>query len=824
MSLQWIPYQVEYDANGNQTAMIDAVGRRTIMRYDDKNNLIETILPDDTPEDLTDNPRQGITYDAAGNRTGIVDADGRSTTYTYDPLNRPTGMTLADDTPNDPTDNPHIVVEYDQAGRMTALVSEAGTRTEYQYDAVGRMMGSETVSTTGLAPATASTFDAAGQELTRTDALGRTIEFVYDELGQRIETLYSDGTRTRTTYDDAGNVIAETDQLGRTTAFEYDALDRLTAVVDTLGQRMNYEYDEAGNLVKQTDALGQVTQFEYDGLGRLTATVRPLGQRSEVAYDAVGRVVQTTDFNGDVITYSYNDLDQLTSKTLVNEGVTVNFSYSDGGRRESVTDSRGTTLYDYDTQGRLLSRTEPDGIAVAYTYHASGQVETITAPSGVTTYEYTELNQLAKVIAPNGDETTYRYDVVGNLIRTERPNGTSQNYEYDELNRIVYQENTDRTDTAIASYRYTYDDAGNKTSVEEHTGYRVEYTYDELYRLVEEKITDPVEGNRTIAYTFDAVGNRLTKDDSVEGLTTYTYDQNDRLLTETTAGITTTYTYDDNGNLLSEISSEQQTTYTWNSENRLIGAEITDANGTQQIEYTYDADGIRVAKTVDGDETRHLVDTNRQYAQVLEEYDPATGTEVSYVYGGNELISQSREGESRFYLYDSHSGTRQLTDEAGAVTDSYLYDAYGNVLKQMVDTENSYLYRGEQTDSETGLQYLRARYNDLGTGRLISVDPFEGMTDVPMSRHRYLYGYNNPLMYIDPSGEIALPGESPATLKISSILGGIAAVIGAGYIAQTYAAYTAPRDIEWSGNILVSSLPEQLPFQVPLLPRAPVQN
>ena len=351
----------------------------------------------------------------------------------------------------------------------------------------------------------------------------------------------------------------------------------------------------------------------------------------------------------------------------------------------------------------------------------------------------------------------------------------------------------------------------------------------ELYRLTQESITDPVEGNRIIAYTFDAVGNRLTKDDSVEGLTTYTYDRNDRLLTETTTGVTTTYAYDNNGNLISEISSEQQTTYTWNSENRLVGAEITDANGTQQIEYTYDADGIRVAKTVDGDETRYLIDANRQYAQVLAEYDAATGTEVSYVYGDNELISQSREGDSRFYLYDSHSGTRQLTDAAGAVTDSYLYDAYGNVLKQIGDTENNYLYRGEQTDSETGLQYLRARYNDPSAGRLISTDPFEGMADTPMSVHRYLYGYDNPITYFDPSGMIALdytPGSLGAAAKGQGILNsinwakwlpGINRGIGIGLAA--YGNFRGNLR-EWSGTAVggtpfglpLSQLPVGIPF------------
>ena len=264
------------------------------------------------------------------------------------------------------------------------------------------------------------------------------------------------------------------------------------------------------------------------------------------------------------------------------------------------------------------------------------------------------------------------------------------------------------------------------------------------------------------------MGNRLTKNDSVDGLTTYAYDSNDRLLSETTNGVTTTYTYDANGNLLSEVSSEQQVVYTWSDENRLVGATTTTAAGTQQVEYVYDADGVRVAKTVDGEETRYLIDANRQYAQVLEEYDATTGTEVAYVYG-NELISQTRGTENDFYLTDGHSGVRQLTDETGGVTDSYLYDAYGNVLKRIGDTDNDYLYRGEQTDSKTGLQYLRARYNDTEAGRFISTDPFEGMIEMPVSRHRYLYGNDNPIMYSDPSGLITM-GDITAKFALDSIL------------------------------------------------------
>ena len=503
----------------------------------------------------------------------------------------------------------------------------------------------------------------------------------------------------------------------------------------------------------------------------MTATIRPLGQRSETEYDAVGRIVKTTDFNGEVIAYQYNDLNQLISKNLLTEGTLVEFSYSEGGKRESVTDERGTTLYDYNERGQLLSRTEPDGAAVSYTYYPSGQIATVTTPSGVTTYQYTAFNQLSEVTTSSGDRTTYSYDVVGNLIRTKRPNGTSQNYEYDDLNRVTYQENTDSSGNIIASYRYTYDELGNKTAVEENTGRRVDYRYDDLNRLVQETITDAENGNRTISYTFDAVGNRLTKDDSINGLTTYTYDSNDRLLSETTGGITTTYSYDQNGNLIREESDSQQINYTWSSENRLVNTEIIDFSGTQNIDYKYDADGIRVAKTLNGDETRYLIDANRQYAQVLEEYNSDMGSEVSYVYG-NELISQTRDGETSFYLYDSHSGVRQLTNGAGQASDSYIYDAYGNVLSKIGDTENNYLYRGEQSDRETGLQYLRARYNDLNSGRFISEDPFSGVPEIPISRHRYLYANANPNTFIDPSGNFSI-GE---VASASAILSGLASV------------------------------------------------
>ena len=67
-------------------------------------------------------------------------------------------------------------------------------------------------------------------------------------------------------------------------------------------------------------------------------------------------------------------------------------------------------------------------------------------------------------------------------------------------------------------------------------------------------------------------------------------------------------------------------------------------------------------------------------------------------------------------------------------------------------------------------------------------------------------------MYIDPSGEIASLGEQQAALSISSILGGIAAALGTGYLAQVYTAYNAPSETEWTGTLLARPIPDAVPL------------
>ncbi len=65
----------------------------------------------------------------------------------------------------------------------------------------------------------------------------------------------------------------------------------------------------------------------------------------------------------------------------------------------------------------------------------------------------------------------------------------------------------------------------------------------------------------------------------------------------------------------------------------------------------------------------------------------------------------------------------------------------------------SILYSGQWT-MKSGQQYLRARIYDPSSGTFNRLDPFVGNLADPQSLHKYLYAHGNPVMGVDPSGEL----------------------------------------------------------------------
>ncbi|NCS57186.1 MAG: RHS famlily protein, partial [Microcystis aeruginosa G11-04] len=762
--------QTIYDAAGQKIKEIDALGRVTKYVYSEGGQLLETIYPDATPHNDSDNPRTRKEYDAANRVTADIDELGRPTQYQYDALGRLIYTIYPDLTPNDNTDNPRKETRYDKAGRVIAEVDERGNITRYTYDDAGRrtetILPDSTPNDDTDNPRILVTYDALGRQISQTDPLGRKTQFVYDNLGRPTGQIFADNTSISSTFDQAGRVIAKIDQEGNKTKYEYNALGQLTAVIDALNNRTEYGYDELENLITQKDAKANITKYEYDGIGRRIATQLPLNQHSTTQYDQVGNIVSTTDFNGEIITFIYDERNRLIKKALPNNEQVI-YTYTLTGQRATETDGNGTITYQYDSRNRLLSRIDPDGVKIEYTYDAAGNRTSVNIPSGKTSYTFDEQNRLKAVTDSSNGVTTYTYDLAGNLIKTTLPNGTIETREYDLLNRLLYLQNSNST-SIINSFRYTLDKVGNRLTVVEQDGRKSNYEYDDLYRLLKEEVIDGT--TRTISYTYDAVSNRLTRNDSVEGNTTYQYDKNDRLLKEVTNGVTTNYTYDNNGNTLSKTTGTDKVNYQWNAENRLVGLD-NNGDGVNEITNKYDSDGIRISQIVNGEETRFLVDKNRDYAQVLEEYTPSKIIKASYIYG-NDLISQLRNNQRSFYHVDGLGSTRALTDINGLVSDRYAYEAFGEIIKQLGNTKNLYLFAGEQRDPNLGLDYLRARYLDVSTGRFIRKDTYEGRINEPQTLNLYIYAHANPANIIDPTGLFGL-GDISAAYTIRDILANI---------------------------------------------------
>ena len=672
-------------------------------------------------------------YYANGQLARQTDALGNITKYEYGYLNKVTKTYTPFNTKSNGSVNYSVAEnQYDKNGNVTLAKQTVQKQdsdtvkysvTENQYNAQG-LLTQVTLSdgtSNGEKNITKYFYNNAGIQTkmytglnSTNDSDYMTTNYEYDAWGHLVRTTDSTGYNSgATTYDLNGNALTVTDANGNVTTNTYDALNRVltanTICSDTSKNvSKSYVYDNMGRVRSKTANEVQ-TSYQYDNLGRV---YQELSEKS---------------FKG----YFYEGISQYAKEQLV--GINHQTMYS-------------STQYEYDAEMRIAQVKESGNLTATYTYDANGNKVSETLANGVvSTYSYNGCNKVTKLVTKSGnsDISSYEYSYYldgSDACKVRNENGTIEttSYDYDGLKRLT-RESISNGKTAD-TYSYEYDDYGNRSkmvangSEEYETVY--DYTVNGKYTALLQKEIKTVEetSNTTIS----------------DGLAISPTD----LITSTAADAKTeetAYSYDANGNQITKTAEGKTETNTYDGLNQLIG--FTDGETTAS--YKYNADGLRTSKTVDGKTINHIWDGNKQIVVDMDDSDWYSA-EV-YVRGTNLLAKFSKQSgnvktDYQYYTQNAHGDVVDLTDEDGAVTKSYTYDAFGVEVDPNSGDVNAFRFCGEYFDTETGTIYLRARYYQASIGRFISRDSYKGKNTDPLSLNLYTYCYNNPIIYTDPSG------------------------------------------------------------------------
>lgn len=443
-------------------------------------------------------------------------------------------------------------------------------------------------------------YSANGEYMTSlTDSRGNTTTYGYNEdLGRLESETNAKGVETEYTYNDSDQLACvqtgtSSVQYAYTTAkelssinspggtvyaFTYDDFGRTEtiSVGSTLLNR--YNYDEQGRLTSSTYGNNTSFTYTYDSLNRETGCTVDGVLYYTKYYDGASRLIEYRDErNGRAYQYEYDILDRPVSEKIIHRATgialaRITLRYDDSKNRLAgcdVTVEGHVTSYDYIYGGNGESPDTVTGLKVNGTLILSYDYDTLnrlakrtlaTSTPFETSYSYLEGADASKTTTlvqtvKNGDDTlSYTYDAVGNITSVSENGVLVESYTYDALNQL-------KTVTRGSDvWEYSYDDGGNLLFVKKNG------VEEKFYSYGNSDWKDLLTGFNGETITYDAIGNPLQYRDGF----TFTWVNGRKLGTVTKNGSTTTYTYNADGLRLSKSVNGITTTYHW-LEGTLLG-------------------------------------------------------------------------------------------------------------------------------------------------------------------------------------------------------------------------------------------------------------
>lgn len=775
---------MQHDLSGRTETITDRMGNPTIHTYDDMGNVTATI-------DAQGNATK-FTYDSLGNKLSETNALGYTTSYTYDSMGNQTSVT-------DALGN-ITRYEYDGKGNQTKIVDALGNVTTKAYDSAGNLLST----TDALGNTTSQSYDSNGNLTSTTDASGKMVatfaysdginqtastdingitkNFSYDSTGNMTDSSYtwigngiSKNVFTQIVYDDAGQAIKKIDTEGNVSTTEYNTNGQVVKTTDILGNPMENIYNISGNVIENRNADGTISRTVYDSNGRgyiiQNAHIEgspATGSRS--IYDSTGKIIRTEQLENVVISVS-NGNSNFVSGDVVSSTSTV---YDAAGQAIKKIDANGNvTQYEFDACGRNIVTIDPLGNRTEFTYDNVGRQISMKDPNGnVVSYEYDALVRTTKTIFPNGTYSTVKYNNLGQKIEETDAAGLVTKFEYNDagqLSAVIKPEVNGET----PRWEYSYNQYGQRTSIKDPKGNVTTFTYDYAGRQLTRTL--PMGQKETAEYNNYG---QLIKQTDFKGQTVETtYDSFGRQATQkyyasnsTTAAEETLFTYDGLGRTQSILQkwleftadgkssvTQRETSYTYNSRGEMT--QIFTPEGS--VNYEYDAKtGAKTRVSTDNSDIRYSYDALNRLKTVAVHMrngvvlSTPEVTTYDYTKIGSRASVSLPNGVTTSYQYDNLNRLTNVSHKkADAIIASYTYELLPTGRRSAITEvtpegtsqvqytyDNLYRLTNEQ---RTGVKSLTASYTyDINSNRTRKVETSGGITETI----NYEYNANDQLL------------------------------------------------------------------------------
>lgn len=734
-------YTYTYDQNGNRLSATDPLGNTEYYTYESTYNNVTSYTDRmghyynyqyDSHGDLLQmngplNYSLSMTYNQYGQPVTVTDANGNTSHYGYDGYGNLISMT-------DPLGNV-TTLTYNLAGMPMSQTLPNGAVSTFVYDNADYLV--EAID--GLNFSTKMQYDRKGNMVSYTDALNNTFTLSYDAIGQQVSSLSPDGALTRFYY--SGSRLSKiVDALNHEIRYEYDDNNWLTMTVDVANDTIRNVYDNVGNLVGMTMPYGENIVCQYDELNRVITATDQLGTFFVNHYDANGNIVQQENAMGYSDYYVYDALNRLIQHTDA-MGNSEYLSYDNNGNVLTYLDKNGnSTVMTYDANGYLLTHTDALNYVTSYSYDGNGNLISMTdANNNMTTYQYDQLQQLKKIIFPNGKMRRFWYDGNGNVTLLENEAGEQTAVIYDALDRVTATNCIGNADeyssfqfdlvgnlieavnkNAVSSFVY---DEFERLSSESTNGYTTSYAYNSVKntinvtypngRTLEEKydirsrlVTIKENGNVTASFGYNNADAIITRSYVNGTVTDCSYDALGRILeiSDNQSIVDYQFVYDVVGNLLARkdmVNQERSQTYAYDALNRMVEFQegiISDynhiTNPIQNKIYGYDSMDNRTTLVSNDGIVEYAVNSMNAYTSINTNGSSQT---MTYDDKGNLVFDGIHS-----YQHDSQN---RLVSVDGGNTTFYKYDAMGRLIQSqhIVEGNNlikNYCYAGDRMVEE----------------------------------------------------------------------------------------------------------------------------